>query len=76
MEIAVGIFLNVLFWVVVVSVSVYLLTWLGAQLFPVTRQRWLRIRKEISDSRGQKDSSRTYLTEEEETKKKRQRKAA
>jgi hypothetical protein len=75
MEIAVGIFLNVLFWVVVVSVSVYLLTWLGAQLFPVTRQRWLRIRQEISDSRGQKDS-RAYLTEEEETKKKRHRKAA
>jgi hypothetical protein len=76
MEIAVGIFLNVLFWVVVVSVSVYLLTWLGAHLFPVTRQRWLRIREEISHSRGQKDSSRAYLTEEEETKKKRHRKAA
>jgi len=75
MEIAVEIFLNVLFWVVVVSVSVYLLTWLGAKLFPVTRQRWLRIRKEISHSRGQKDL-RAYLTEEEETKKKRHRKAA
>jgi hypothetical protein len=52
------------------------LTWLGAQLFPVTRQRWLRVRKEISHSRSKEASSRASFTEDEETKKKRQRKAA
>jgi hypothetical protein len=74
MEIAVGLLLNVLFWVVVVSVAVFLLTWLGAQLFPVTRERWLRVRKEISHPRSKDASSQASLTEE--TKEKRHRKAA
>jgi hypothetical protein len=77
MEIAVGLLLNVLFWVVMVSVAVFLLTWLSEQLFPVTRQRWLRVRKEISHPRSKEASSRASFTvEEEETKKKRHRKAA
>ena len=76
MEIAVGLWLNVLFWVVVVSVAVFLLSWLGAQLFPVTRERWLRVREEISHPGSKEASSRASLTEEEETKKKRHRKAA
>jgi hypothetical protein len=76
MEIAVGLLLNVLFWVVVVSVAVFLLSWLGAQLFPVTRQRWLRVRKEISHPGSKEDSSRAFFTEEEETKRERHRKAA
>lgn len=76
MEIAVGLWLNVLFWVVVVAVAVFLLSWLGAQLFPVTRERWFRVRKEISHPGRKEASSRASLTEEEETKKKRNRKAA
>jgi hypothetical protein len=76
MEIAVGLLLNVLFWVVVVSVAVFLFTWLGEQLFPVTRQRWLRVRKEISHPRRKEASSRASFTEEGETKKKRHRKFA
>jgi len=75
MEIAVGLLLNVLFWVVVVSVAVFLLSWLGAQLFPVTRQRWLQVRKEISYPGSKEASSLASFTEEEETKKKRHRKA-
>ena len=75
MEIAVGLLLNVLFWVVVVSVAVFLLSWLGAQLFPVTRQRW-RVRKEISHPGSTEASSRASFTEEEETKKNRHRRAA
>jgi hypothetical protein len=76
MEIAVGLLLNVLFWVVVVSVAVFLLSWLGAALFPVTRQRWLRVRKEIRHPGSKEASLRVSFTEEEETKKKRHRKAA
>jgi len=76
MEIAVGLLINVLFWVVVVSVAVFLLSWLGAQLFPVTRQRWLRVRKEISHPGSKEASSRASFTVEEETRKKRHRKAA
>ena len=71
-----GLLLNVLFWVVVVSVAVFLLTWLGEQLFPVTRQRWLRVRKEISHPRSKEASSRASFTEEEETKENRHRRAA
>jgi len=76
MEIAVGLLLNVLFWVVVVSVAVFLLNWLGAKLFPVIRQRWLRVRKEISHPRSKEASSRASFAEEEETKKQQHRKAA
>ena len=50
----------------VISVGVYLLAWLVAQLFPVTMQRWQRIREEISHSRGMGASSRTSHTEETE----------
>jgi Na+/melibiose symporter-like transporter len=74
MEIVWGLFLPVLFLVGVVSVGVYLLTWLVAQLFPVTTQRWQRIREEISHSRGKEASSRASHTEE--TEKERHRKAA
>jgi len=76
MEIAVGLLLNVLFWVVVVSVAVFLLSWLGARLFPVTRQRWLGVRKEISHPGSKEASSRASFTEEEETKENRHRRAA
>jgi hypothetical protein len=69
-----GLILSVLFWVVVVSVTVYLLTWLGAKLFPVTTQRWHRVREEISHRRGKEASSQASPTEE--TEKERHRKAA
>ena len=74
MEIVWGLFLYILFWVVVVSVGVYLLTSLGAMLFPVSRQRWLRVREEIFLSRGKETSSHASLTEE--TEEERHRKAA
>jgi Na+/melibiose symporter-like transporter len=74
MEIVWGLFLPVLFLVGVVSVGVYLLTWLVAQLFPVTTQRWRRVREEISHSRGKEASSRASHTEE--TEEERHRKAA
>lgn len=66
MDTALGPFLYVLFWVVVVSVGVYLLTSLGAMLFPVSTQRWRRIREEIILSRGKEISSQTSLSEETE----------
>ena len=66
MENALAIFLYLLFWVVVVSVGVYLLTSLGAMLFPVSTQRWRRIREEIILSRGKEISSQTSLSEETE----------
>jgi uncharacterized protein HemY len=66
MEIAVGLILNVLFWVVVVTVAVYLLTWLGAKLFPVSTQRWHRVREGIRHPRGKEASSQASLTEETE----------
>ena len=74
MDTALGPFLYVLFWVVVVSVGVYLLTSLGAMFFPVSRQRWLRVREEIFLSRGKETSSQASLTEE--TEEERHRKAA
>jgi hypothetical protein len=74
METVWGVFLYVLFWVVVVSVGAYLLTWLGATLFPVSTRRWHRVREGISHSRGKETSSQASLTEE--TKEKRHRKAA
>jgi Na+/melibiose symporter-like transporter len=64
MEILWRLVLPVLFVVGVISVGVYLLTWLVAQLFPVTTQRWQRIREEISHSRGKSASSRASHTEE------------
>ena len=66
MDTALGPFLYVLFWVVVVSVGVYLLTSLGAMLFPVSTQRWRRIREEIILSRDKEISSQTSLSEETE----------
>ena len=66
MENALAIFLYLLFWVVVVSVGVYLLTSLGAMLFPVSTQRWRRIREEIILSRDKEISSQTSLSEETE----------
>jgi len=66
MDTALGPFLYVLFWAVVVSVGVYLLTSLGAMLFPVSTQRWRRIREEIILSRDKEISSRTSLSEETE----------
>jgi|MudIll2142460700_1097286.scaffolds.fasta_scaffold115258_2 hypothetical protein len=66
MDTALGPFLYVLFWAVVVSVGVYLLTSLGAMLFPVSTQRWRRIREEIILSRGKEISSQTSLSEETE----------
>jgi len=66
MENALAIFLYLLFWVVVVSVGVYLLTSLGAMLFPVSTQRWRRIREEIILSRDKEISSQNSLTEETE----------
>jgi hypothetical protein len=66
MEIVWGLFLNVLFWVVVVSVSVCLLTWLGAKFFPVTTQRWRRVRGKIGYPRGKEASSQASLAEETE----------
>ena len=74
MDTALGPFLYVLFWAVVVSVGVYLLTSLGAMLFPVSTQRWRRIREEIFLSRGKETSSQASLTEE--TEEERHRKAA
>ena len=74
MEILWRLVLPVLFVVGVISVGVYLLAWLVAQLFPVTTQRWQRIREEISRSRGKKASSRASPTEEKEEE--RHRKAA
>ena len=74
MEIGWGLFLSVLFWVVVVSVSVYLLTWLGAKLFPDSTQRWHRVREGISHPRGKEISSQSSLTEE--TEEERHRKAS
>ena len=69
-----GLILSVLFWVVVVSVTVYLLTWLGAKLFPVTTQRWHRVREGIGRPRGREASSQA--SPPEETEKERHRKAA
>jgi hypothetical protein len=69
METAWGLFLYVLFWVVVVSAGAYLVTWLGATLFPVGTRRWQRVKGGISHS-----SSKASLTEK--TKEKRYRKAA
>jgi len=66
MENALAIFLYLLFWVVVVSVGVYLLTSLGAMLFPVSTQRWRRIREEIILSRDKEISSQNSLSEETE----------
>ena len=66
MENALAIFLYLLFGVVVVSVGVYLLTSLGAMLFPVSTQRWRRIREEIILSRDKEISSQNSLTEETE----------
>ena len=66
MEIGWGLFLNVLFWVVTVSVAVYLLTWVGATLFPVSTRRWRRVRKGINHPRGRKASSQASLTDEPE----------
>ena len=66
MDTALGPFLYVLFWVVLVSVGVYLLTSLGAMLFPVSTRRWRRIREEIILSRDKEISSRTSLSEETE----------
>ena len=66
MENALGPFLYVLFWVVVVSVGLYLLTSLGAMLFPVSTQRWRRIREEIILSRDKEISSQNSLSEETE----------
>ena len=66
MENALAIFLYLLFWVVVVSVGVYLLASLGAMLFPVSTQRWRRIREEIILSRDKEISSQNSLTEETE----------
>ena len=66
MENALGPFLYVLFWVVVVSVGLYLLTSLCAMLFPVSTQRWRRIREEIILSRDKEISSQTSLSEETE----------
>jgi len=66
MDTALGPFLYVLFWAVVVSVGVYILTSLGAMLFPVSTQRWRRIREEIILSRGKEISSQTSLSEETE----------
>jgi len=66
MENALAIFLYLLFWVVVVSVGVYLLTSLGAMLFPVSTQRWRRIREDIILSRDKEISSQNSLTEETE----------
>ncbi len=66
MDTALGPFLYVLFWVVVVSVGVYLLTSLGAMLFPVSTQRWRRIREEIILSRDKEISSQTSPSEETE----------
>lgn len=63
MEIALGLFLNVLFWVVVVSVVVFALAWYGAMWFPGRRQR---ARKGIVHPRGKKASSQASLTEETE----------
>jgi len=74
MEIGWGLFLNVLFWVVMVSVAVYLLTWLGAKFFPVSTQRWRRVREGIGRPRGKEASSQASPTEE--TEKERHRKAA
>ena len=66
MENALGFFLYLLFGVVVVSVGVNLLTSLGAMLFPVSTQRWRRIREEIILSRDKEISSQTSLSEETE----------
>jgi len=66
MENALAIFLYLLFGVVVVSVGVNLLTSLGAMLFPVSTQRWRRIREEIILSRDKEISSQTFLSEETE----------
>jgi len=66
MENALGFFLYLLFGVVVVSVGVNLLTSLGAMLFPVSTQRWRRIREEIILSRDKEISSQTFLSEETE----------
>ena len=66
MENALAIFLYLLFWVVVVSVGLYLLTSLGAMLFPVSTRRWRRIREKIILSRDKEISSRTSLSEETE----------
>ena len=66
MDTALGPFLYVLFWAVVVSVGVYLLTSLGAMLFPVSTQRWRRIREEFILSTGKEISSQTSLSEETE----------
>ena len=66
MENALAIFLYLLFWVVVVSVGEYLLTSLGAMLFPVSTQWWRQIREEIILSRDKEISSQNSLTEETE----------
>ena len=66
MENALGFFLYLLFGVVVVSVGLYLLTSLGAMLFPVSTQRWRRIREEIILSRDKEISSQNSLSEETE----------
>jgi len=73
-----GPFLYVLFWVVVVSVGVYLLTSLGAMFFPVSTRRWRRVREEIILSRGKETLWQASLTEEttEELEEDRYRKAA
>jgi hypothetical protein len=62
MEIVLGLFLNVLFWAIVVSVVVIAFVWYGAGWFPDRRRR------------GKKASSQPSLTDE--TKAERYRKAA
>jgi hypothetical protein len=63
MEIALGLLLNVLFWVAVVSVVVFAFAWYGSMWFPGRRQR---ARKGIGHPRGKKASSQDSLTEETE----------
>ena len=69
-----GLILSVLFWVVGISVTVSLLAWLGAKLFPITTQRWNRVREGIRRPRGKDASSQASPTEK--TEEKRDRKAA
>jgi len=57
MEIALGLFLNVLFWAVVVSVVVIAFVWYGTGWFPGGKKR------------GKEASSQDSLTEETKAKK-------
>jgi hypothetical protein len=62
-EIALGLFLNVLFWAAVVSVVVFAANWWATMWFPGRRRR---VRKGIGPSRGKEAPSQVSPVEEPE----------